>query len=140
MKTLDLFVLNFFRFSQARKLRLRLKQDHGGHVGTVDGVDEVCVAIQSIADELERLHLVRKRRVQRLQFIPLAGRRLRIVEIIHDLDNVGLVSPMELKMVLRLQLRGRPFVVVVEREWRPVEILSKQGPVNSLFRFLPLHS
>jgi hypothetical protein len=60
MKAFDLFVLNLFRFSQACKLRLRLKEDHGGHVGTVDRVDEVSVPIQSIADEFEGRQLLWK--------------------------------------------------------------------------------
>jgi hypothetical protein len=86
--------------------------------------------IQSIADELEGRQLLRKRRIQWLQFIPLAGHRPGIVEVIHNLDDVGVVSAMEVEMVPRFQLRGRPLVVVIEGEWRTIEILTLQSPVN----------
>jgi hypothetical protein len=37
-----------------------------------------------------------------------------------------------LAVVLCLQLRSRPLVVVIEGEWRTVEILSAQSPINPL--------
>src|ERR1700677_2870911 len=131
MKALDLLVLNLLGFSQARKLWLRLKQDHGCHVGAVDCVNEVSIPIQSIANKLQRDQLVRERRIQRLQFVPFSSGRLGIVEIVHDLDDVGIVSAMEFKMVLCLQLRRRPFEVVVEGEWRTVEVVSMQRAIDA---------
>src|ERR1700678_3725002 len=100
MKALDLLVPNLFRFWQGCELRLRLKEDHGRHIRAVDRIDEVSVPIQSITDKLKRRQLIRKRRVQRLQLIPLAGSGLGIIEIVHDLDDVGAVSAMEFEMVL----------------------------------------
>ena len=49
VKTSDLFVLDLVRAPQVCELRLRLKQDHRGHIGTVDGVEEVSITVQSIA-------------------------------------------------------------------------------------------
>jgi hypothetical protein len=59
---------------------------------------KIGVPIQSIADESKCSQLVREGRVQRLELIPLAGRRLGIIEIAHDFDDVDVVGPMEFEM------------------------------------------
>jgi hypothetical protein len=57
---------------------------------------------------------------------------LRVVEIIHDLDDVGVVGAVEVEVVLGLELRRWPFVVVVEGEGRTIEILALQRAIDAL--------
>jgi hypothetical protein len=40
---------------------------------------------------------------------------------------------MEFKMIPSLELRGRPLIVVIEGEWRTVEILAAQSAVDPFF-------
>ena len=87
-------------------------------------IDKVRIPIQPIADQFERGQLIRIGRIKRLELIPFSSRGCRIIKVIHDFDNVSVVSAMEVQMILGLQLGCWPFVVMIEREWRAIQILS----------------
>src|SRR5271154_6894381 len=119
----DYLVLNFFRFPQLGELRLRPKQNHGCHIGSIERIDKVRISVQPITDELERCQLIWVWRIKGLELIPLTSRRCWIIKVIHYFDDVSIVCAVEVQMVLSLQLGGWPLVVVIESKWWAIHVL-----------------
>ena len=122
---------SLFRSGQAGEFRLPKIQTLGGHEGAIECIDEIRVPIQSAPDRIERHQLLRIGVIERLQFPPVARCRWRIIEVVHDFDDVGLVCAVKLKVILRLKQSGGTFEVVIEGVRRPVDILPAERPVHS---------
>jgi hypothetical protein len=60
------------RAVRAAELRLGRQQQHRSHVRTVDGIDEVGVAFQAIAHQLQGTQLLGIGRGDGLELVPLA--------------------------------------------------------------------
>ena len=99
--------------------------------GVEDRLDDVGVAVEPVANQLERANLIGERIAERLQLIPLAM-RLGVWEIAHHLHDVGAIALVEVERAVGVRLGGLQAEMVPEGERRAIDFFALKRAVHAL--------